>query len=141
MKKLLLPIDGSDSSQRSIAYVIEHREDAASAPELHLLNVQSPLPSGVTRFVNRESVHEYHIEEGEKELAESRAKLDAAGLKYVSSIEVGQPAEVIAQYASEKNIDQIILGTRGLGAVSGMVLGSVMTKIIRASDTPVLLVK
>ena len=141
MTKLLLPIDGSESSQRSIAYVIEHRKDAASAPELHLLNVQSPLPSGVTRFVNHETVHEYHIEEGDKELAEARAKLDAAGMKYVSSIEVGQAADVIAAYASEKKIDQIILGTRGLGSVSGMVLGSVMTKIIKATDTPILLVK
>ncbi len=141
MKKLLLPVDGSDASERGIAYVIENLKGAASAPELHLLNVQSPLPSGVTKFVNGEVVREYHIEEGEKELAAARAQLDAAGLKYLSSIEVGLPAEVIADYAREKKIDQIILGTRGLGAVTGMLLGSVTIKIIRASNTPVLLVK
>ena len=141
MKKLLLPVDGSDSSERGIAYVIENLKGASSAPELHLLNVQSPLPSGVTTFINSEIVREYHLEEGEKELAAARTKLDAAGLKYLSSIEVGPPAEVIADYAREKKIDQIILGTRGSGAVSGMLLGSVTIKIIRATDTPVLLVK
>ena len=48
MNKLLLPIDGSEASQRSLAYVIKNKggATAASAAELHLLNVQSPLSSG-----------------------------------------------------------------------------------------------
>lgn len=141
MKKILLPVDGSEASQRGVAYVIENRMGATTPPEIHLLNVQSPLPSGVTRFVGRDDVHQYHVDEGEKELAGARAKLDAAGLKYVTHIEVGPPAEVISRYAREKAIELIVLGTRGLGSVSGMLLGSVTTKIISATDSPVLLVK
>ena len=141
MKKLLLPVDGSDASQRGIAYIIENRENLPSAVELHLLNVQPPLPSRMTESISHGVVHQYHVEQGANELAAARAELDAAGLKYVTSIEVGPPAEVIARYAGEKKIDQIILGTRGLGAISGMLLGSVTTKIIRETDTPVLLVK
>ena len=140
MKKLLLPVDGSDASQRGIAYIIANRESVSGA-ELHLLNVQSPLPSRMTESISHGVVHQYHLEQGENELAGARAELDAAGLKYVSSIEVGPAAEVIARYAREKKIDQIILGTRGLGAVTGMLLGSVTIKIIRATNTPVLLVK
>ena len=95
----------------------------------------------MTRFIPQEDVRQYHVDEGEKELADARAKLDAAGLKYVSKMEVGLPVEVIAGYARDNKIDMIILGTRGLGSVSGMLLGSVTTKIIHATDTPVLLVK
>jgi nucleotide-binding universal stress UspA family protein len=35
----------------------------------------------------------------------------------------------------------VVMGTRGLGAVTGMLLGSVATKVIHLSDVPVLLVK
>ncbi len=141
MKKLLLPVDGSEASQRGIAYVIENRDGIAGGSEIHLFNVQSPLPSSVTKFISQSDARQYHMDEGEKELAPARAKLDAAGLKYVASMEVGQPSEVIAKYARDNKLDMIILGTRGLGAVSGMLLGSVTTKIIRETDTPVLLVK
>ena len=141
MKKLLLPIDGSDASQRSIAYILEDFNGYSDAPEIHLLNIQSPLPSGVTQFFSRDDVRQDHLEEGGKELAKARAKLDKAGRKYLHSIVIGQPAEAVARYAKAKKIDQIVLGTRRLTAVSGILLGSVTTKIISATNTPVLLLK
>ena len=52
-----------------------------------------------------------------------------------------QEAEVICRYAKEKGCDQIFMGTRGLGSVSSLVLGSVATKVIHLSPVPVLLVK
>jgi hypothetical protein len=67
-------------------------------------------------------------------------KLDAAGVPYVHHISVGDPAEVIAEFAKQKGCDQIVMGTRGLGA-TGLLLGSVTTKLIHLSDVPVLLVK
>ena len=42
-------------------------------------------------------------------------KLDAAKIKYHHHIGVGEAAEVISQYATEKGCDQIIMGTRGHG--------------------------
>ncbi|HEX9811647.1 MAG TPA: universal stress protein [Burkholderiales bacterium] len=46
-----------------------------------------------------------------------------------------------SQYAREKRCDQIYIGTRGLGPITGMLLGSVTTKVLHLSDVPVLLVK
>ena len=51
------------------------------------------------------------------------------------------PAEVICKYAKEKGVFQIFMDTRGLGSVSGLLLGSVATKVIHFTDVPVLLVK
>ncbi|MFN0302201.1 MAG: universal stress protein, partial [Burkholderiales bacterium] len=39
------------------------------------------------------------------------------------------------------HISEVVMGTRGLGSVSGLVLGSVATKIIHLVDVPVTLVK
>jgi nucleotide-binding universal stress UspA family protein len=43
--------------------------------------------------------------------------------------------------AKEHGCAQIVMGTRGLGTVSGMLLGSVATKVIHLADVPVVLLK
>jgi nucleotide-binding universal stress UspA family protein len=141
MLKLLLCIDGSDASLRALEHVLATTDRYKEAPEMHLLNVQAALPGDVTMFIGREQIKQFHQEEGRKALAGARAKLDASKRPYVSHIEVGSPAEAIVGYAREHGCDQICLGTRGLGHVSGMLLGSVTAKVIHLSEVPVLLVK
>jgi len=53
----------------------------------------------------------------------------------------GQYGETIANYAKEKQCDRIVMGTRGLGAVGGLLLGSVARKVIHLADVPITLVK
>jgi len=67
--------------------------------------------------------------------------LDDAGLKYTCHISVGDAAEVIASYCHDRKLDQIIMGTRGAGAVANMLMGSVASKVLHLVDVPVLLVK
>ena len=62
-------------------------------------------------------------------------------MKYVFHIGVGDAAETIVSYAKDKGCHQIVMGTRGLGSVSNMIMGSVATKVIHLADIPVLLVK
>lgn len=141
MLRLLLCIDGSESSLRAVDHVIKTVDHYKDAPELHLLNVQPPLPGDVTMFIRHDQVQQFHHDEGNKALAGARAKLDAAKRKYESTVAVGGPAETIVQYAHGKRCDQICIGTRGLGHITGMLLGSVTAKVVHLSDVPVLLVK
>ena len=141
MLRLLLCIDGSESSLRAVDYVIKTADRYKEAPELHLLNVQPPLTGDVTMFIRHDQVQQFHNDEGKKALAGARKKLDAAKRPYESTVAVGHPAETIVQYAREKRCDQIYIGTRGLGPITGMLLGSVTTKVLHLSDLPVLLVK
>ncbi|MGE0558775.1 MAG: universal stress protein [Burkholderiales bacterium] len=143
MLKWLVAVDGSDSAVRAVSHMIDKLAWFRDGVEIHLLNVQHPMPYGnrVTSVLGHDKVEQYHREEGLTALQPARAKLDAAGVKYVFHIGVGDAAETIVKYATEKGCDQIVMGTRGLGSVSSMILGSVATKVIHATELPVLLIK
>lgn len=141
MFRILLAADGSENSIRAVDYLVQFLRGYKEAPEVHLVNAQPSLPGNVTMFVGSKEVKQYHDEEGSKALAPARAKLDAAGISYIAHIGVGEPSHVITAYAKEKNCKQIVMGTRGLGSLGGMFLGSVTTKVVHLSEVPVLLVK
>jgi nucleotide-binding universal stress UspA family protein len=139
--KVLLAVDGSDSSNRAVDHMIKLLGWYKAGVELHLLNVQPPISANAGSFVSRDAIAKYHQEEAMKDLQPAMRKLDAAGVKYRHHIGVGDPADTIAGYAGEQGCDQIVLGTRGMGSVSSLMLGSVATKVIHLSTVPVLLVK
>jgi nucleotide-binding universal stress UspA family protein len=78
---------------------------------------------------------------GEQALQAARAVLNAAGASSKTKVAIGEVAPSIAQYAAEQACNEIVMGTRGMGSVAGMVLGSVATKVIHLVDVPVTLVK
>lgn len=140
MLKVLVMADGSENSLRSIRFVIQKASLYKEAMELHLLNVQHPFP-GTVRLLAGEEAKRFHHDEGIKALDAARKLLDAAGVKYTYHIGVGDIGETIAHYVTEKKIEQIVMGTRGAGAVANVLLGSVATKVLHLVDVPVLLVK
>jgi len=143
MLKILVAVDGSAPSSRAVDHLIRQVGVVKEAPEIHVLNVQHPLPYGgrVSSVVGHDRIAQFHREEGMAALKTAMQKLDAARIKYHHHIGVGAEAEVICQYAKEQGCDYIIVGTRGLGSVSNLVLGSVANKVIHLSPVPVLLVK
>ena len=141
MAKILVPVDGSVPSQRAIDRVLMQIREGREV-ELHLLNVQPQVLTGHARaYLSKEMVDEYYQEEAEKALKPAREKLDAAGVRYIEDRLIGNPGECIARYARSKGIDLIVMGTRGLGSVQGMLLGSVANKVLHLVDVPVTLVK
>jgi nucleotide-binding universal stress UspA family protein len=140
MLKVLVLVDGSENSLRSIRFVMQKAPLYKEPMEIHLLNVQHPFP-GTVGMVAGVEAKRYHHDEGTKALEAARKLLDAAGIKYAYHIGLGDIAETIAHYVKEKKIDQIIMGTRGAGSVANMLLGSVATKVLHLVEVPVLLVK
>ena len=140
-QKWLLPVDGSEASLHAVRQAIEEAASATSRPDLLLVNVQAPVSGDVSRFVNAETLKEFHAENGAEALAGARALLDASGLPYASRVLVGEAAPVIADLAARESCTRIVMGARGLGSVLGMLMGSVTTKVVHLSPVPVLLVK
>ncbi len=142
MLKLLVPVDGSDASQRAIDHLRDTPQYRDTA-DIHIINVQPPLPYGAraSSVIGQDNVEEYHREEGLKCLERSRQALDAAGIKYHHHVAVGDPAQAIVQYAKEHAIDQIVMGTHGRGAVASALMGSVAKEVLTCTHIPVVLVK
>jgi nucleotide-binding universal stress UspA family protein len=143
MLKLLVPVDGSEPAGRAVDHLIKKLAQFKVKAEIHLLNVQHEVPYGnrVSSVIGHDKLAQYHQQEGMAALKKAMQKLDAAKLKYHYHIGVGDAADVICRYAKQKGCDQIFMGTRGLGSVSNLVLGSVATKVIHLSPVPILLVK
>jgi len=139
---ILLPVDGSANSQHAVEYAINIVASLKETPQLLLLNVQWNVSAGnVKLFIDQEAINDNYREQGMAALKVARAALDAAGLPYKYHISVGTPAEAIAQYAHEQDVDQIVMGRHGQGAVKTLLLGSVVNKILHLAECPVLLVK
>lgn len=141
MFRILVAVDGSESSDRAVSHLLKKLAWYSEKVEVHLLNVQAALPIDVSRFISADQLEGFHREQGASALASARAILDGAKVAYVTHIGIGDPAHVIAHYANEKGIDQIVMGTRGLGSVAGLVMGSVTMKVVSLTDIPVLLIK
>lgn len=139
--KILVPVDGSEHSNRAVDHLIEKLNWYKDGVEIHLLNVQRPFPAHAASHIKHDTVQEYHREQGLAALAEARKRLEAANVKCHYHIGVGEEAETIVKYAKEKGCDQIVMSTRGMGSVSNLLLGSVATKVIHLAAVPVLLVK
>ncbi len=141
MVKILMPIDGSAASDKAVADFIQYLDWYKETPEIHLLNVQLSLHGDISMFIDKETIQQFHQENGMKKLQNARDLLNQAGLSCQYHITVGDPAEIIVQFAKERFFDQIVIGARGLGAVTSLLLGSVASKLIKLSSIPVLVLK
>ncbi|NYT85992.1 universal stress protein [Pollutimonas harenae] len=141
MRTILVPVDGSESSLRAVRAAIKAANELGGA-NLHVITVQAPILSGnVTRFFSAEAIQDYYQDEGSNALVSAKALLDESGVAYQSKVVVGPVAMTIADYAKDNSCDLIIMGTRGLGSVTGLVLGSITTKVLSLTELPVTLVK
>lgn len=139
MLKTLIPVDGSDNSLRAVAFLLKQSGNSKDPFEIHLLNVQHPFPGTIKGVADLAKQH--HHDEGLKALATARKLLDDAKVKYTFHIGVGEVGEVVAHFVNDLKCDQVVMGTRGMGSVANMLLGSAASKVLHLVKVPVLLVK
>lgn len=141
MLKFLIPVDGSDHAKRALRHALSLCGRQCEA-ELHLLNVQEPIVDWeVRRFMRDEEIDKMLRERAETILAEAEACVAEAGCAASRYVAIGDVAQIIAEQAAELGCDQIVMGTHGRGAFTGLLLGSVSTKVLHLVDIPVTLVK
>jgi nucleotide-binding universal stress UspA family protein len=144
LRKILVPWDGSPHSQNALKFLVSLLAEQTPA-EVHLLNVQHG-PHPLERMADGRPSHalEYGAPEaatGSTILTAGVETLRAAGLAHVARVVFGDPAHEIANYAKTYHCEGIVMGTRGLGTVATLVLGSVAHKVLHLVHVPVTLVK
>ena len=136
----MVPTDFSPHSEKAVVYGAELA--AKFGAELHLLHAMEAIPmvygDGVTYF--SPEIAEELEQSAVKELND--IDVTAAGkLNVVRHVIQGHPFVEIVRYAKQENVDLIVVGTHGRGAIAHMLLGSVAEKVVRKAPCPVLVVR
>jgi nucleotide-binding universal stress UspA family protein len=140
--KILLAVDGSPYTTRAVNYIASHLNWFQDDRELHLFNVKAPIPFGHARAAaGRDAVESYYKEEAATALAPAEKLLRESQIPYQAAYKVGDAPEEIKAYAEKHNIDMIVMGSHGHGALKNLVLGSVTTKVLAITSVPVLVVR
>ncbi len=143
MKTILVAIDGSDNAARALDEVLKLL--VTDSLHIHLLTVAEVIhmnevllkdtPSGMRQ------IEEEYKAASRKLLEAATRKLEGAGISCDAHVEIGTPAQSIADFAKKYHCEMIAMGTRGLGAIRSLAVGSVANKVVHVSEVPVLLVK
>jgi nucleotide-binding universal stress UspA family protein len=147
-RTVLVPVDGSREAQRAVVIATDIAK--AYGSKLHFLTVMRPVPTKLPEEMRHYLEVEHIAGSPEQVVSEVALQiLDYAerharkkGIKTVKTAsEIGHPARAIMAYAARNKADLIVLGRRGLGALEGMLMGSVSTKVVSLADCPVLTVQ
>ncbi len=138
-KKILYPIDFSESSKKIFPYVMTFSKTFGST--VHLLYVVRDLKYLTGFHVPHPSLDklEAEITSSSEKMMEKVCKEDLQGCPFfVKKIVVGDAANEIIAYAQEEKIDLIILGTHGRKGLEKALFGSVADRVVKNSPVPVL---
>jgi nucleotide-binding universal stress UspA family protein len=142
--KILLPIDGSDEAAMAAGAAVELSKQSGS--EIHVAYVL-PAPAQLIGHhlyssEMRESVLGAAEREAETFLKGRAEQLGADGGKVAEThLRSGEPDKEILRLAEDLGAGLIVIGSRGLGAVSRALMGSVSESVVRHAHCPVFVVR
>lgn len=141
MYKVLIAVDGSAPSNRAIEAVARLAEQIGpvSVVLVHVRERVSPhaaLPAATqAQIVQANQQQQDHL------IAAALEHARGCGLAIGTTRRAeGSPAPEIVAAAAECGADQIVLGTRGAGAIGSLFLGSIAQRVVQLADVPVMLV-
>jgi len=139
MAGILIPVDKSTPAETVLRAVAARRRDGSEGA-IHLLNVQAPLTGYATQFVSRESVSDFQREQGEKAMAETRRRFDAAGIPYTAHFCVGDVAATIGEAAAALRVGEILMGLEQEGWWDSLSAWLQVNRLRRYATVPVVMV-
>lgn len=141
LKKILVPTDGSDNSQRAL-------EMAVSLAKSTHGKIVCLYSVNIVPFAEAQLFDPIRCQLEEKKYAETVMKnaksiCDKNNVGFEKIIEYGMPANTILRFVKNKNnkIDLIVMGSRGKSLIKDIFLGSVSNYVLHKSPIPVLIVK
>lgn len=144
--KILVPVDGSESSDRALDKAIKLGNQFGS--EIYVLTVihdayimRSTSTTAHYGVVANQAANQEIIKATKKILSDAEEKFKDYKFPHFSNSVVGDASQEILNYVQKHDIPLIVMGNRGMGAFSRTILGSVSNKVVNASPVSVLVVK
>ncbi len=144
-KTIVVPVDGSENSKLAVEHAIAiAKGGTADLLLVHVANIvsaissfdQTPISGG---YVSEQLAED--LEEKGKEILGDAMKEVPSNVTVKSVFEVGSPGPAVLAVAKKYNADLIVMGSRGLGLLKGIFLGSVSSYVTSHATCPVLIVK
>lgn len=139
-QRILIGYDFSPYSEKALEHGLSLAKQFQS--ELHLVHVMEPpvykYLLNESQEKNEENFRQDLIEEYNKKLAAMIPEEDQDWCKPKTTLLIGKPHVELNNYATSNNIDLMILGTRGIGLVETLFLGSTTDRVVREAPCPVL---
>ena len=145
-KCILVGLDGSENALRAVTNAAEmaRRDDA----ELHIVTVTRPyqVSPELQRFLQAENLlgePKYVLDEMTKAIvSEAEEMARRIGVQRIKTeVREGKPARSLVEYAKAKHCDLIVVGSRGVGELEAMLLGSVSQKVSLLSPCSVMIIR
>ena len=134
---ILIPTDGSEHMEPVVERALEFA-DTYDAKVHALYVVETKATYILTVGLSDEEKREYR-KFGEDTVTDVVGKAKARGLEGKGVVKSGRVYEEISEYAEKNDIDAIVMGKRGYGAIDKYI-GSTAEKVIRTADIPVLVI-
>jgi nucleotide-binding universal stress UspA family protein len=134
---ILVAYDSSDHSRKALDTAVKIAQCSDCKLKVLYAFDRVPIVLGddeTQRFIERA------MNKGREKLAEVALHLRDAGLDFSTDTVEGPAAEAILRVAALENCDLIVMGSRGLGMVQGLLLGSVSYRVLHHATIPVLIV-
>ena len=138
IRRILVAIDGSLHSKKALEFACDLVDKYNC--DLHILHVVESTPNERFMALGSASVKippsSEELEKAGKEIIEAALKIsEDRGCTYVDTeIKGGSATECILQSIKKNNIDMVVLGSRGLTDLTGLLLGSVSHKVSHLAD-------
>lgn len=139
IKKVLVPVDGSDSSKRALEMAIAIAEAAhATMTVLEVIEEFGPLPGYYeaapadqdrVRWVSEQRFEKIH------------PTLDETNIKWDRRVVEGYAADQICDIAAEGKYDMIVIGSRGMSPLGRFLIGSVSDRVVHHAPCTVTVVR
>ena len=134
---VLIATDGSDGATGGVEYGLSVAE--ALDAKVHVLYVVETSATYILTVELSDDDRSAYKEYGEEILTEVVERAAARDLEADGVVRTGKPAEEIVEHAERNEIDTIVMGRQGHGAIDRYV-GSTTEKVIRMAETPVTVV-
>jgi nucleotide-binding universal stress UspA family protein len=141
MKKLLVAFDGSDSATRALRHAIEQVKGTGRSIHLLITHTGPFYYPEIGVNISHDDLMAAADRESAKLLIPAEKELEKAGVSYTKEVLCGTASTLIAERAKATEFAGIVMGTRGMGAIKGLIVGSVANQVVHLAEVPVTLVK
>jgi len=137
IKKILVPLDGSKNSFRGLDEAISlAKKNSASITGLFVIQAY-PTEIGVLRTAIGKALSK----QSKNFLSQAQKICKQNNIDFIDIIDYGDEGAKIVSYAKKNKCDMIIIGSRGIGGIKQLILGSTTNYVLHNSKIPVLVVK